>query len=176
MVNLLNSGKKFEAAIKNAVPDYCIYYRLPDPPQSFQQSSALRFAWKNPCDCFIFNSKTGKLFCIELKSTKSKSISFEDVGSTEKQNRMIHKHQIISLAEFGKYENTVSGFIFNFRDEVAGLEKSYFQHIDDFVYMTKNLNKSSFNEKDLSSYNSVLIPGIKKRINYKWDITPLLSQ
>ena len=172
----MNNGKFFETAIKASVPAYCLYYRLPDPPQSFHHSSSLRFSWKNPCDVFLFNSKTSKLFTIELKTTKSKSISYESPNSPDKQPiRMIHKHQIQALTDFAKYKNIISGFLFNFRDESALVERTYFQHIEDFSRMTQLLSKHSFNESDLLKYNPVIIPGRKKRVHYAWDLEPLLQ-
>ena len=172
----MNSGKVFESDIKASIPSYCFYYRLPDPPQSFHQSSSLRFSWKNPCDAFIFNTKASKLICIELKSTKSKSISYELIDISEKQpNRMIHKHQIQALTDFGKYNNIISGFIFNFRDEAAFIERTYFQRINDFNFMIQELSKHSFNEFDLLKHNSLIIPGRKKKVHYAWDLEPLLQ-
>lgn len=88
---------------------------------------------------------------------------------------MIHKHQIVSLSKYAEFKNVVSGFIFNFRDEASELERTYFQNIDDFMYMVKNINKSSFNEKDLLLYNPVIIHGAKKRINYSWNLNLLLA-
>ena len=37
--------------------------------------------------------------------------------------------------------------------------------------MYHGLNKSSFNEIDLISYNAVKIKGNKKRVNYYWNLT-----
>lgn len=176
-VRNINSGKRFENSFKTSVPDYCLYYRLPDPPQSFNQSSSLRFSWKNPCDCFIFDSHSSIFYCLELKTTKNSSFSFEDINIEDKQpSKMIHKHQIMELLNYSKFNNICSGFIFNFRDEDSGTEETYFQEISNFIKMTVNINKKSFNKKDLIKYNPVEIIGKKKRINYSWDINKLLSE
>ena len=37
--------------------------------------------------------------------TKKKSISFEDINSDKKQNKMIHKHQIESLIKYSRIIN-----------------------------------------------------------------------
>ncbi len=174
---IINSGKKFENAIKSAIPDYCIYYRLPDAPQSFNQSSSLRFSWKNPCDCFIFDTHSSIFYALEMKSTKNNSFSFEVINIEEKQpSKMIHKHQILALIEYGKYNNVFAGFLFNFRNEESGNEITYCQSICDFVKMISEINKKSFNEKDLLKYNPIEITGNKKRINYVWDIDKFLSK
>lgn len=172
----MNAGKKFENTFKSSVPDYCVYWRLRDSPQSFNQTSALRFSWKNPCDCFIFDSKKGFFYALELKTTKGNSFSFEDINIKEKQpSRMIHKHQIIALRDYGEYDRVFSGFIFNFRNEKENTQTTYFQDIDDFITMTNEVNKKSFNKKDLLKYNPIEIAGTKKRVNYKWDIDKFLK-
>lgn len=173
----INSGKHFENTIKSSIPDYCLYYKLPDPPQSFNQSSSLRFSWKNPCDCFIFDSRSSIFYCIELKTTKNNAFSFEDINIKEKQPaKMIHKHQIMALIDYGKYANVRAGFLFNFRNEEAVNEITYYQSICDFVKMINEINKKSFNEKDLLKYNPIEITGNKKRTNYVWDIDKFLTQ
>lgn len=174
MINI-NSGKKFEEAIKNSVPNWCIYYRLKDPPQSFNKSESLRFSWKNPCDVFLFDAKYGKFMALELKSTKENSMSFEDININEKQNKMIHKHQILALKEYGEFANTHCGFLFNFRDEEKHIELTYYQDIKDFIIMTTEINKKSFNISDLHKYNAISIKGFKKRTKYDWSICELIN-
>jgi len=173
----MNSGKRFESAIKNSVPAYCLYYRLPDPPQSFNQSNTLRFSWKNPCDAFIFDSQSSIFYALELKTTKSKSFSFEDINIEGKQpSRMIHKHQILALKDYADFKNVVSGFIFNFRNEDNNIEITYFQGISDFLIMVERIGKKSFNEKDLLEYSPMEIVGNKKRVHYTWDIDKFLKE
>lgn len=171
----MNSGKKFENLFKKSVPEYCLYYRLIDPPQSFIKNNTLRFSWKNPCDIFLFDSKNYVFYTLELKSTKQKSFSFEDVNLGKAQTpKMIHYHQILSLEKFDKFDHVISGFIFNFRNEIKGTEKTYFQSISNFNKMISLINKKSFNENDLKENNGIEIIGYKKRINYTWDINSFL--
>jgi len=114
---------------------------------------------------------------LELKTTKNGGFSFEDISIEGKQpSRMIHKHQIVALIEYGKYANVFAGFLFNFRNEESGNEITYYQNIRDFVKMISEINKKSFNEKDLLKYNPIEIIGNKKRINYVWDIDKFLSK
>lgn len=170
----VNSGKIFEQDIKYSIPEYCLTIRLPDPPHSFEKRSDTKFAHKNPCDYIVFDSQNKKLYCLELKTTKYKSMSFEDIDSNEKQNKMIHKHQIEGLLKFSKFDNVESGFLFNFRDEKNNVERTYYQDIDSFRNMCLKINKSSFNEMDLILYDAIKINGKKKRTRYIWDIDGLL--
>ena len=89
---------------------------------------------------------------------------------------MIHKHQILSLLDFSKFENVTAGFILNFRDEKSGVERTYFQNITDFSSMCQKINKVSFNEIDLiMNGNAIKISGIKKRVNYQWNLDEFLK-
>lgn len=103
-------------------------------------------------------------------------MTFEDINIEEKQSsKMIHKHQILALLDYFKFDNVISGFIFNFRDEEKSIETTYFQSIDDFVSMVNSINKKSFNERDLLTHNSKKIKGVKKRVNYIWDLNSFLK-
>lgn len=171
----MNEGKKFELAFKNSIPDYCLTIRLNDSAQAFQKSNLARFTPKNKCDFIVFNSLSQILYCLELKSTKYKSMSFENIYSDEKQDKMIHKHQILALHEFSEFKNVVAGFVFNFRDEKNDMERTYFQRITDFLKMCKSINKKSFNELDLIMSNAIKLEGVKKKTNYTWNVEKLLE-
>jgi len=118
----------------------------------------------------VFDTSTRVLYCLELKSTKQKSISFEVTSLKSQPKKMIHKHQIEGLMKFREYDYVVSGFVFNFRDEKNKIEHTYFQNIDDFNIMVKSLDKKSFNENDLKKNKSLEIEGTLKRVNYIWDL------
>lgn len=170
-----NSGKIFEEDFKKSISSEVLYIRLPDPPQAFVKTKTTRFSAKNPCDCFLFDTQNQLLYALELKTTKQKSISFESVSVIDDiKIRMIHKHQIVGLMEFQKYENVNGGFIFNFRDEKNDKQTTYYQNISNFLKMTKKIQKYSFNEKDLMKYKAIEIIGEKKRTHYKWDVSNLL--
>lgn len=178
MKNVKNSGKIFEQQFKASVPDYCLLHRLKDSAQAFNQSNLTSYTWNNPCDFFMFDSIAHILYCLELKSTKYKFMSFDDINSDTLQNKnrkMIHKHQILSLLKYAEYENVLAGFLFNFRDEENNMERTYYQNIIDFQDMCKNIGKASFNEMDLILHKAIKINGRKKRINYVWDINGLLK-
>ena len=76
-----NEGKIFEDSIKKSIPDNVLLIRLNDSPQAFKQSKLTRFTPKNPFDYICFNSETRTLFCLELKTTSNKYMTFEDIVS-----------------------------------------------------------------------------------------------
>lgn len=162
-----NSGKIFEQDFKSSIPSHILLIRLNDSPQAFSKSKLTRFTHRTPCDFLLFDGYT--LYPVELKTTKYRSISFDDINGDDDQNKMIHKHQIIGLTEFSKYENVKAGFFFNFRDEENDCERCYFQRIEDFNDMVKKIDKKSFNELDLLTVGKAIkIQGEKKRTRYKW--------
>lgn len=167
-----NEGKKFEEDFQKSVPLYCLLMRLRDSAQSFSMdSSKLRFSLKNPCDFILFDSVERIFFTLELKSTKGKCFSFENIKlGKEQPKKDIHVHQILGLENFSKYKNVVSGFIFNFRDEKNKNQKTYFQSIDNFMRMIAEINKKSFNINDLQNYNPIEINGSKKISRYTWHL------
>ncbi len=171
----MNVGKKFEQQFYSSVPEYCFKYRLKDSSQSFIKEKNSKFSWDNPCDYFLFDTKNRLMYCLELKTTSGKSISFENINSIENKNKMIHKHQIKSLLKFSSYNNVVSGFIFNFRNEKDNTQRTYFQQVKNFENMCNDIDKQSFNEIDLLMYSGIKIEGEKKRINYHWNIEKFLN-
>lgn len=172
-----NSGKIFEDSVKKSIPDYVALIRLNDSPQAFEQSELTRFTPNTPFDYIAFDTKLKILHCLELKSTKGKSISFEDIYSDiqdKKNKKMIHKHQILGLKKYSVYPNVKSGFLFNFRhfedDKDKYFEITYYQSIEDFLDMVQKINKKSFDEINLIQNNGRRINGFKKRTRWYFDL------
>lgn len=172
---MVNTGKIFEQDFKDSVPEKSLLIRLPDPPQSFEKRSDTRFSHKNPCDYVIFDTVGKKLYCLELKTTKSKSMSFDDITMDKPQGKLIKKHQIESLLKFSKFDDVVAGFVCNFRDEKNDVERTYFIDIKLFISMTNGLDKKSFNEMDLILNKAIRINGKKKITHYRWDVGELFN-
>lgn len=170
-----NSGKQFEDNFKKSAPDYCFCHRLKDSAQSFIDSGLSDFSWQNPCDFYLFDTKNRIFYALELKSSKQKYISFENIEEQKPKPKMIRKNQILSLIKIGEYNNTISGFFFNFRDEKNDMERTYFQSINKFMDMYRNIGKYSFNEIDLLLYGGIKINGEKLRKNYRWDLDEFLE-
>lgn len=116
----------------------------------------------------MFNGEI--LYTLELKSVGTNSISFE----REKTDKgVIHKHQIDNLIKFATYPNIVSGFLLDFRLS----ETTYFCLIDDFVEMINNIDKKSFNEKDLIKWcDPIIIKKKKLKVNYRYDVNNFLKE
>lgn len=170
-----NAGKQFEDNFKKSIPKYCMIHRLKDTAQSYNNSKETKFTWNNPCDFFCFDSKSHILYAFELKTTKYKSMSYE-TENDKKSTKMIKYHQIKSLKKLSQYDGITAGFILNFRDEKSGVERTYFQNITDFSSMCQKINKVSFNEIDLiMNGNAIKISGIKKRVNYQWNLDEFLK-
>ena len=141
-----------------------IYFIIDSKTKHNHLVGQVRFSLKNPCDCFLFKSPT--LFALELKSVGTSSISFE---RTKEEKGVIYFHQIEGLRNFSRYKNIIAGFVLNFRHS-DGTENCYFIHINDFDTMINSLDKKSFNEKDLSKYNPIIIENRKKKVNYTYNI------
>lgn len=171
-----NAGKLFETQFKKSIPDTMLLIRLNDSAQSFKKSKFARFTPKNPCDFLAFDTLSRTLYAIECKSTKYKSMSFEDVESEEEQNKMIHAHQIESLTKFSKYDGVVGCFIFNFRDEKNDMERTYYQDIEHFNKMVSSIHKKSFDEIDLIKNGAIKINGNRKRLYYIWSLSELFEK
>ena len=170
-----NSGKRFEDNFKKSVSDYCYCHRLKDSSQSFIDSGLSDFSWQNPCDFYLYDTKNRIFYALELKSSKQKYITFENIDEEKPKKKMIHKNQILSLIDIGKYDNTVAGFFFNFRDEEHDMERTYFQDISMFMKMYRNIGKWSFNEIDLILYGGEKINGEKLKVNYRWNLDEFLD-
>jgi len=169
-----NAGKSFEEQLKQSAIDQGIYiYRIKDVPQMMLKRGAR--VSKNDFDSFIY--KKPNLFPIELKSTQSKSISFNE--------KIIKSHQIKALEDASKYDGLIAGFIMNFRDFD---NETYFVHINEFVklkYYAENqikdhkykskLNKSSIS---LDNCREIGVPLLnrKKQVKYTYYVNKLLDE
>ena len=154
-----NEGKRFEESFKKSVPKDVYYLRMIDPAIGFDiTTSTQRFAPKNPYDLVLY--KRPEMMCIELKSTKGKSFSFDGASPS------IAPHQIKALTEASKY--CKAGFVFNLRTS----ECTYYVSIEKFNELIKKLNKVSLNENEIKEIG-MIIPSKKLRVNYKYDLSAL---
>ena len=140
----------------------------------YNNSKNTKFAWDNPCDFFVYQTATKDLYAIECKTTHGRCFSYQ--ANADDGKRMIKYHQIKSLSEFAGYNGIVPGFMLNFRDDATGAQRTYFQHINDFNKMRRNIGKKSFNEMDLILNGAIKINGTKKRTRYRWDLDKFLQQ
>lgn len=152
------------------MPEYALFYRLPDSAQAFGGSSKLRFSSKNPFDFLLWDSKRHILYALEAKTVAGKSISFE---RCEDDTGEIHLHQINGLNDWNKYDGVVCGFIIEFRK----IEKTIFIEIGEFNKLIMQTQKKSFNYYDLTEHNVqyLEIKQTKLRTRYTYDIDNFLS-
>ena len=171
-----NSGKIFEDDFKSSIDkDRCLLLRLNDQPQSFSKTA--KFSLKPPCDFVLYDSITKLFVPLELKTTKYRSMSYEDINEENPNTAMIHKHQLEKLLEFSNYNGVKSGLLLNFRTEETNIQRTYYISIQNFLDMCKKINKKSVNEIDLINVgNAVKVDGLKKRSRYLWNINSLLDK
>lgn len=174
VISIKNSGKLFEDDIRKSFPKDCLVHRLRDTAQSYNNSSKTSFTWNNECDFFVFDTKNRIFYCLELKSTKFKTMNWQ-VSKEDLSSKMIKYHQIEALTTFANYSNVMAFFVFNFRDDTSGNQKTYFQNIKDFHRMIKEIKRKSFDEVHLIQYGARKLTGIKKRTRYSWDIKEILD-
>lgn len=172
-----NVGKNFESIIKSNAPDYFKVTRIPDPPQSFTKRSDTKFSKKNPYDFDAFDSIHRINYCLELKTTSNKYLTYHTCEQDEKDKKIanIQWHQIDGLTKASEYDNVIAGFMFNFRLD-NGEQLLYFLNIKDFNKFRKNTNKKSLNIIDISLNGGIKINGEKKRVNYSWDLDSFLNR
>ncbi|ASZ03843.1 MULTISPECIES: hypothetical protein [Bacillus] len=165
-----NQGKVFEANIeKSAAGQKLFFYRIKDVNPVFLKRGAA--VSKNKYDCFLHFK--GYLFPLELKSTKDKSIAF--------QEKIIKPQQIKHLKEATQYPNVIPGFLFQFREPE---NKVYFVHINDFLTY-KNIAEKQLKHTYKNKVNKASIPiaiceeigtevrSMKKKVNYTYYLNKL---
>ena len=143
------------------MPCTCWIYRLRDNASSFANGTNTRFTSSNICDYFLLDDISKELFLIECKSTKGISIPLT----------MVRDNQIQGLLDASKHA-LVAGFLVNFRNTT---NDTFFISINNFIRMAENLNKKSFNIKDLSKYDALRIQSTKKRTRYTYDIQKMIQ-
>lgn len=144
------------------MPSTCWVYRLRDNASSFANGNNTRFTSSNICDYLLLDDISKTLYLIECKSTKGTSLPLTMVRDT----------QIQGLLDASKHE-LVAGFLINFRNSE---NDTFFISINNFIEMTKRINKKSFNIKDLMDNNSLKIQNTKKRTRYTYNIQEMLNK
>ena len=148
--------------MKLSIPNGCWFYRLRDNASSFAGGDKTRFTSSNICDCLILDDKTRTLFLVECKSTKGTSIALT----------MIRENQRKGLIEASQH-CLVAGLLTNFRNEN---NDTFFILIDDYINMVDNLDKKSFNIKDLINNGAIRVECEKKRSRWKYNIEKLIKE
>lgn len=153
-------GKKFEEDFMKSVPDEWFCYRLKDSSGSWSKTDASRFTPKNICDFFVFTGD--KLYGIECKSFKGKSMPYSNISKIQKDG----------LSEMCFYApgNAVGCFILNFRD----INETYFLDASSLLNIKAMSNRKSISLKECKKYGTQ-IPQTLKRVRYTYDLKGVLS-
>lgn len=122
---MTGTGKIFETYFRRSIPKEVYFYRFKDGTSSWDGGKA-RFQVKNIADCELFYN--GKLFILELKSTKGKSLPYKN----------IRQSQIDELSRASEYKDIICGFVIDFSE----LNECYFIKISQF---NEYKNKASRN-------------------------------
>ena len=164
----MSSGKKFETNFKNSVPDNIFYYRFRDGTSSWgnkacegcpKNKQLTRFQSKNICDCEMFDGDY--LYLLELKSTKGKSLSLNN----------IRKNQVDDLMAASEYANIVSGLIVNFAD----VEETYFMPIKlAYYWFYEQTERKSIPIKEFKE-KCIEIQAKKLKVNYRYDVQQFIK-
>lgn len=156
----MSTGKKFERNFKKSVPSEVFFYRFKDSASAYYGGNEnLRFSNKNICDCMLFDGT--KLYLLELKSTKGKSLPFGNIRENQLKE--------LSLATY--YQNIVSGLVIEFSD----LDRCFFMNISDITDFMRIGSRKSI-PIDYCADKGIEIEIKKKRVNNSFNIKKLLEE
>lgn len=116
---------------------------------------------KNPFDLILYKQPT--LILAELKSTGQKSISLDE--------KIIKKHQSLSLLKFSDYKGVICGFIFNFREFNNA---TFFIGIQDFMSFVEKAERKSIPLAYCQEVGIEVDQQLKKT-RYKYNILKLFN-
>lgn len=155
----MNSGKRLESNFKKSIPDDIFFYRFKDGSSAWGGNDKVRFQSSNICDCLIFNGS--KLYLLELKSTKGKSLPFANIRENQLKE--------LSLATY--YKNIVSGLVIEFSD----LDRCFFMYISDITdFIRQGIRKSV--PIEYCEEKGIEIEIKKKKVNNSFNIKKLLKE
>lgn len=154
-----NPGKIFEEDFKNSCPDNIWIEREKDNIGNFEKDNKnIRFTMSSDYDFRIFNGN--KLYLIELKSTKGKSLPYSRFKKTYKYDQLKKLHSFVC------YDNILAGVVINFRD----IEKTYYIDINKLIMCKESGMRESLSI-DEAEHHGVLIKQELKRVRYKYDFS-----
>ncbi|MFB5758894.1 hypothetical protein [Paenibacillus medicaginis] len=170
-----NAGKEFEEQLEESAKKLNLFFlRIKDVHIPVELRNRIRLS-QNKYDCLLYNGEV--LFALELKSTASKSVSFDE--------KIIKQHQIDNLLVADGFKGVKAGFIFNFRDYE---NKTYFVPIKEFIkykdiaenqikehtYKSK-VNKSSIS-LDICNEIGIEINNYKKKVKYHYHLNDFIVE
>lgn len=158
MSKKIKHGKRFEEDFKNSVPEHWYYGRFKDSAGAWAGGEKTRFTASNECDCLIFNTDTGILFGLELKSFKGKSMPYKNMN--DPKGKKLEK-----MIEINNKNRCVSGYVLNFRD----FGETYFVETGHIYHIMMVSERKSF-AYDAIVYYGLQIPQALKKVRYRYDL------
>lgn len=152
-----NEGKKFEEDFIKSVPESVFRYRFRDGTAGWGEQDKTRFQATNICDFMLFD---GRLWLLELKSHKGKSIPFS----------CIRENQLTELSKAENFTGIIPGMIFNFRDTA----QTYFVHIRHIYYYYHHADRKSFPLEWVQEYGQEIRAELKK-VRYRYFVGEWLT-
>jgi penicillin-binding protein-related factor A (putative recombinase) len=144
-----NTGKDFEQDFKIASKAEGIFI------ERFYDVTLGKATISYPCDFFIYDE--GRLFYLELKSTKTGTVPLKNIS----------KNQYDGLTERSKYKGVVAGFLIKY----AKYGEHFFIPISEIRKLKKS-GKKSIMYKDVKrgTIKAVPMTGILKRTRYGYKV------
>lgn len=157
MSDKLNTGKEFEKDFQNSIKEGYLY-RLRDSGGSWQGGNKSRFTPSNICDFIYF--KSPKMYLLELKSHKGKSIPYTALKQLDKLVEVNNR----------KLENLKALFILNFAD----LEETYVIEAESIASIKDSKDRKSLSIEDVREYG-YKVDQVKKKVRYRYKLLECLE-
>lgn len=155
----MNTGKKFEEDIKKSIDDTAFLYRLRDSGGSWQGGEKSRFTPSNICDFILF--KSPRMYLLELKSHKGKSIPYTVIKQLDK---------LLDVAN-RKLENLQCYLLLNFAD----LEETYLIEVESVASIKESKSRKSLSIEDVREYG-YKVDQVKKKVRYRYKLLECLEE
>jgi recombination protein U len=159
VIRVINNGKRLESNFKKSVPSNIFYYRFKDGSSAWGGNDKVRFQTSNICDCMLYNGL--KLYLIELKSVKGKSLPFTNIRT----------NQIEELSKAHEFYNIHAGLVIEFSD----LNRAFFidvKTVEEFI--AKGDRKSL--PIDYVATNGIEIDVVTKKVNNVFNIEKMIEE
>ena len=155
----MNTGKIFEEDIKKSIDDTAFLYRLRDSGGSWQGGEKSRFTPSNICDFILF--KSPRMYLLELKSHKGKSIPYTAIKQLDKLLEVSNR----------KLENLGVYLLLNFAD----LEETYLIEVESVASIRDSKTRKSLSIEDVREYG-YKVDQVKKKVRYRYKLLECLEE
>ena len=145
-------GKNFEEDIKKSTPTECYINKYADSSVQYKKVH-------NPSDFELMGN--AKLMLLECKTTQDSSFSFNNITPEQ-----LYKMCLIVANK----KNVVGGYLINFRK----VETTYYIPVECLLEFISQTNRKSI-PREVLQEKGVVVPSIKKRTRYRYDMQFLID-